>query len=46
MTQKGNQRPQIFPHQDYDHDFVRDFYNGISAHEAQRRVDEMMGNTK
>lgn len=41
FTQKGNKRPQIFPHQDYDHEFVRDFYNGISAHEAQRRVDEM-----
>ncbi|MEM6377907.1 MAG: DUF2199 domain-containing protein, partial [Bacteroidota bacterium] len=42
VTQKGNQRPSIFPHKDHDHEFVIDFYQGISAHEAQRRVDNML----
>ncbi len=42
VTQKGNQRPKIFPHRNHDHNFVRDFYNGISSHEAQERVDRMI----
>ena len=45
VTQLGDQRPKIFPHKDHDHQFVRDFYNGITSHEAQRRVDEMMKNS-
>lgn len=44
IAQKGNQRPKIFPHGDHDHDFVRDFYEGITAHEAQKRVDRMNKN--
>ena len=42
ITQKGNQRPKIFPHENFNHNLVKDFYEGISAHEAQRRVDEML----
>ncbi len=44
VTQKGNQRPIIFPHKDHDHAFVRDFYDGIISHEAQRRVNDMLKN--
>lgn len=44
VTQPGNQRPIIYPHKDHDHQFVRDFNNGISSHEAQRRVDAMLNN--
>lgn len=42
ITKPGNERPEIVPHWDTDHPFVRDYYNGISSHEAQRRVDAMM----
>jgi hypothetical protein len=31
----GNDRPEIFPHEDYEHPFVRDYYNGISKAEAK-----------
>ena len=42
VTQKGNQRPQIFPHRDFDHPFVKDYYNGISKEEAEKRINEML----
>ncbi len=41
---KDGQRPIIYPHQDHDHPLVHDFYNGISSHEAQKRVDNMIKN--
>ncbi|MBF4984748.1 DUF2199 domain-containing protein [Nonlabens mediterrranea] len=34
----GNHRPEIFPHQDFDHPFVRDYYNGISEKDAKNRI--------
>jgi len=42
VTQPGNSRPRIYPHQSHDHPFVKDFYKGVTAHEAQKRVDAMM----
>jgi hypothetical protein len=42
VNQPGNARPSLFPHEDYAHPLVKDFYQGISAHEAQRRVDEIL----
>lgn len=42
-TRTANQRPAIFPHKDFDHPFVRDFYHGISKEEAERRVRAMTG---
>lgn len=42
-TRSGNQRPAIFPHKNFDHPFVRDFYNGIPKEEAERRVRAMTG---
>lgn len=32
-------RPFIYPHEDFKHPFVHDFYNGISIEEAERRID-------
>jgi hypothetical protein len=41
-TRKGNQRPEIVPHKDFDHPFVHDYYNGISKVEAERRIRAML----
>lgn len=43
-TQTGNQRPYIVPHENFDHPFVRDYYNGITRSEAEQRIKAMMGN--
>jgi len=43
-TKRGNERPEIIPHEDFDHEFVKDYYNGISRVEAERRIHEMMKN--
>ncbi len=45
-TKKGNNRPEITPHSDFDHPFVRDYYNGISKNEAERRIHEMINQTE
>lgn len=42
FTKKGNERPQTFPHDDFDHPFVKDFYNGITREEAEKRIHEML----
>lgn len=42
MTRTGHQRPEIIPHQSFDHPFVEDYYNGISKAEADRRVRNML----
>lgn len=42
ITTQQDKRPYAVPHQDFDHPFVRDFYQGISKIEAQRRVDELL----
>jgi hypothetical protein len=41
-TLTGNQRPEIVPHEDHEHPFVRDYYNGITKVEAERRIKEML----
>jgi len=41
-TKKGNQRPEIFPHESFDHPFVKDYYNGISKEEAEKRIKTML----
>jgi hypothetical protein len=38
VKMKGNQRPEVFPHEDFDHQFVRDYYNGITRNEAEKRI--------
>lgn len=44
-TKKGNTRPEIIPHSDFDHPFVQDYYNGISKNEAEKRIHQMMDRT-
>ncbi|RZS91862.1 DUF2199 domain-containing protein [Aquimarina brevivitae] len=44
MTRTGNSRPEIFPHQDFDHPFVRDYYYGITKKDAEKRINEMIKN--
>ncbi len=44
MTKSGNDRPEIFPHEDFDHPFVRDYYDGITKSEAEKRINEMIKN--
>ncbi|GAA4273639.1 hypothetical protein GCM10022258_29330 [Aquimarina gracilis] len=43
-TKKGNERPEIVPHQDFEHQFIKDFYRGISKKEAERRIHAMLKN--
>lgn len=42
FTRTGNHRPEIVPHQDFDHPFVTDYYNGITKTEAERRINAML----
>jgi hypothetical protein len=42
FTRTGNQRPEIVPHNEFDHPFVYDYYNGITKAEAERRIKAMM----
>jgi hypothetical protein len=42
ITRTGDQRPEIVPHQDYDHPFVDDYFKGITKQEAERRINEML----
>jgi len=44
VTKTGNNRPEIFPHQDYNHSFVKDYFNGITKKEAEKRIKQMMKN--
>jgi hypothetical protein len=42
FTRTGNSRPYIVPHEDFDHPFVHDYYDGITKTEAERRIKEML----
>jgi hypothetical protein len=46
FTRTGNQRPEIVPHESFNHPFVNDYYNGITKVEAERRIKEMLKNIK
>jgi hypothetical protein len=35
-------RPLIYPHESYDHPFVKDFYSGISKEEAEKRINRVL----
>ncbi len=41
VTGTGTDRPEIFPHENFEHPFVTDYYNGISREEAEKRIHEM-----
>ncbi len=40
-TRPNGQRPEAFPHEGFDHPFVRDFYDGITLNEAERRIGKL-----
>lgn len=42
FTKKGNERPEIVPHDNFNHPFVKDYYQGITKAEAERRINEML----
>lgn len=42
FTKNGGLRPEIIPHDDFDHSFVRDYYNGITKTEAEKRINKML----
>jgi hypothetical protein len=42
FTRTGNHRPQVVPHEDFDHPLVKDYYNGISKAEAEWKINEML----
>jgi hypothetical protein len=44
VTQGGNARPKLTPYEDVDHPFVRDYYNGITKKEAERRIRHTIAN--
>lgn len=41
-TKEGTKRPEVFPDPEFDHPFVKDYYNGITKKEAERRISEML----
>lgn len=42
VTRSNGLRPELFPHESFDHPFVRDYYNGISQVEAERRIAQAL----
>ena len=42
VTRSGNKRPNVIPDKDFDHPFVKDYYNGITKQEAERRINYML----
>jgi len=42
FTKKENERPEIVPHDDFDHPFVKDYYEGITKEEAEVRIQKMI----
>ena len=42
FTRTGGHRPEIVPHKDFDHPYVKDYFNGITKEEAERRITEML----
>ncbi|MFC6996483.1 DUF2199 domain-containing protein [Rufibacter roseus] len=42
VTQADGIRPHVFPHEDFKHPLVQDFYYGISKEEAEKRIEEMI----
>ena len=42
ITRENGERPELIPHKDFDHPFVKDYYNGISKAEAEKRISNML----
>lgn len=41
-TKKGNSIPEIIPHHNFEHQFVKDYTEGITKKEAERRITQML----
>lgn len=41
-TRQNGLRPEVFPHENYNHQLVRDFYYGITRKEAEKRISNML----
>lgn len=42
FTRQNGLRPEIVPHQDFDHQLVHDYYRGITRAEAEKRIKDML----
>jgi hypothetical protein len=42
ITRLNSQRPEIVPHENFDHQLIRDYYLGISKAEAEKRIEDML----
>ena len=42
ITRSNGQRPELIPHKNFEHNFVTDYYNGISKVEAEKRISDML----
>lgn len=46
ITRPDGLRPEIIPHESFDHPFVRDYYNGITKAEAERRISAIFNRAR
>ena len=44
-TRTGHCRPEVIPHESFDHPFVKDYYRGITKAEAERRIISILKST-
>jgi len=44
FTRTNGARPEIVPHDNFNHPFVNDYYNGITKAEAEKRIQAMLEN--
>lgn len=42
FSRLGGLRPEVVPHEGFEHPFVRDYYQGITKDEAERRIKAML----
>ena len=38
----NNQRPEVDPHDNFDHQLVLDYYSGITKAQAEKRINDML----
>lgn len=42
LTRGGTARPEIIPHKEVDHPFIKDYYNGITKATAEKRIQDVL----
>ena len=42
FTRQNGLRPEIVPHEDFDHQLVHDYFKGINKSEAEKRIKKML----